>query len=540
MENRSEFEDELVFATMCSAANREDSRAFIKAALALRAWYRHEALSHKPEMLIQHTADVFEVYGGTRVERLHTGELKVIRDGHEQSPHFFLAPNLARYLASAARESIACDYRYKAKGVIRRLGLPEKLAASMCHVIDDADAYLTTNLNVNWWRRKCSFADDTRVIGKLLWETGIFDREAFSMATRVAGLQFPLDVYNLTVLNKEALAARISEAPNMIPWLLSEGYADRTLLVHETVWQEMKHKFLQAGGTAQTWRWLCKQGNTWFRQLSCTAWTCKALNEIAQLQLGKVPYHDGLVSKVRGSTEYPADVRAKYLDVFKAAMVANKKRKLKVADFEDYNLIFDYIDYVEAATTRGATWASLMRKQQAWHVEEVHKAAERRKILNICLSWQPIVPTLQAGALTAASLDNSDDLWEEGHPSAMSHCVGQYDEACFENKSRIYSIRRDGVRVATMELRIIAGKMSIGQLYGRRNTKVKDKDVISFSKRILAACKRSRVPDCAENRVLREAMPPDHPQYVAPQYEPPRQRYFAVPVDEADLDAIPF
>jgi hypothetical protein len=46
------------------------ARLFMKAALALRAWYRHGALIDRPEMVVLQSADRFEVYGGTFIERL--------------------------------------------------------------------------------------------------------------------------------------------------------------------------------------------------------------------------------------------------------------------------------------------------------------------------------------------------------------------------------------------------------------------------------------------------------------------------------------
>lgn len=534
METRSDFNSELVASLQAASAGNEP-RLFMKAVLALRAWYRHEALLHKPELIVQHTADVFEVYGQVRVERNPGGELKVIVEGKEQSLHHIELSNIGRYLANHARGRIRRDYRERAKALIHSLGLAPETEFEMVRTLDAVDDHLGARLNVNWWRRKCTLADDSRVLGRLMWDAGMLDREVFGLATRLAGFRFTLNVYNLCVRGGKDLKTRIQEAPHMAPWLLAPSYEQEELRVHQTVWKDLKERFMALGGTPQAWKWLCNQGHSWFRNIRLEENHVKAVTAIASLQLGKVPHHHGLFGLVvsRSIKQRWGQPDLRYLDVFKAAMVANKKRKLKVADFSNYVLIRDYLERQATATTKGATWASLMRKQHVWHMEEARREMERRKEAGGCYGWAPMVQSLQQGDLEAISLNNSDDLWEEG--AVMSHCVGGYDQACYQNQSRIYSIRRNGERVSTLEIRRVDGKLTIGQNYGPGNSIIKDVAVIRLAKKVLSACNRAPELNLADNQVIRA------PKRIVPpaRLAPPPANDAQYEEDQADM-AIPF
>lgn len=498
MDARFDFTTELLSA-LEAATEVDDARLFMKAVVALRAWYRHEALAHKPELIVSHTKDVFEVYGTVRVERLQNGALKVVEAGVSQALSYIELPSLARHLAYSARRRIQQEYREKVETLINRMPLSFEKRQALCSKLEAVDYQLSAKHNVNWWRSKCTLVDDTRVLGKLLWDSGLLDRGIFSLATRVGGFHFSVAFYNECLKHKESLAARIQEAPHMAPWL--KDRLGGPLLSHPTVWKDLKERFMAMGGTPQGWKWLCGQGHKWFKFVAQNASHVQTVTAIATLQLGKIPFHNGLFDHV----SYCLDAKKpdlRCLDVFKAAMVAHKKRKLKVADFWDYTLIRDYLAHVPAASTKGATWASLMRKQQVWHRENGRRELERRKAEGGCLGWTPMVQKLQAGNLEAISLNNSDELWEEG--TEMSHCVGGYDQDCFKNVSRIYSIRRNGERVSTLEIRKVAGKLTIGQNYGRRNTRVTDVAVTQFANKVLAACRRAPELNLADNKVLRK------------------------------------
>lgn len=550
MVNKSDFSLKLLSALTAYASaegdhdevsSPEKAGIFMKAALALRAWYRHMALVERPEMVVQETGNRFEVYGGTFVERQADGTLKLSNQGRPENGNYVEGASLGQWLARHARQQVQLDYHAKAQDLVRSQGLDANTTRKLISSLEKANDYVSYKLNVCWWRRKSTMAADGRILGKLLWDSQVLDREVFSLVVRVVGFKFTVPEFNKCAANKEALMARVKEAPHMAPWLLESNYDLSTLQVQDTVWKDLKAKFLSLGGTPQTWKWLCAQGHTWFKFFRLQQHDVKALNYLGSLQLGKAPLHLGFMGSLRHRLAYNAhkDV-SPYLDVFKAAVVAFKKRKLKMGDFGQYNLIFDWLQNVPNASTKGATWASLMRKQHVWHMEYARQEMERRKEAGGCLGWVPYVQHLVQGSLEAVSLNTSDELWEEG--TAMSHCVGGYDQGCHSNQSRIYSIRRGDERVATLEIRKVNGKLTIGQLYAYGNRVVKDPAVIKFSKQVLAACKRVPEPDVAKNVVIRE--PKNQPHRFAPHAareraeQHPAQQF--AHADGDDSDDIPF
>lgn len=479
-----------------------DGRPFMKAAVALRAWFRHAALTDKPELVVKAKANHFEVFGGISVVKTASGALKLTRQHGEVRGYDVEVSALSYWLARQARHAVHQHYAKKFSELIE-VHVSSDMRDRMLEAAENLSDYVYLKMNVNWWKRRTSIADERRILGKLLWDTGLIDREVFSAAIRVTGFRFNVLMYNACVKHKTELLARINEAPHMAPYLRDWTQSSGLLVVHETVWHDMKAKFLSLGGTPQAWKWLCKQGHTWFKQTKLYHSDVVMITKLAELQLGKVPMFsnifENLSYKLRQSVEL-----ARYLDVFKAGMVAYKKRKIKIGELQDYTLIFDWLDNTPTAVTTGATWASLMRKQARWHIEDTRKKAEERKATNQCFGWQPIVSEVESGSMIAVSLNTSDDLWEEG--DAMNHCVGGYDIACYENQSRIYSIRQGDTRVATLEIGLLSGKFSVRQLYGERNRRILDKAILSLAKKVVSACKEAPPLNPQNNAILRKAV----------------------------------
>lgn len=522
MNAKLDFSQSLLLAMERALAD-QDPKIFVAAALALRAWYRHEALALKPEMVVQANNTVFEVYGGSRIARSPDGSVQFYM-GNTRSPAYAGYQEMStvgKWLSTQARNAVQAEFLARARALVARY-CPAAQADPMDSLLTSLNDYIKSHLNVPWWRRKSSHADDSRVLGKLLWDSGLLDREVFGMAVRVGGFRFTLELYNQCAVNRTELQARIAEAPHMAPWLYGADLGS-TLQVHQTVWQDMKLRFMGLGGTQQGWKWLCSQGANWFRYLSLNQTHVLMVNRLAALQIGRIPYHRGLM----GALLYKQDTR--FFDVLKAAVIANRKRKLKVADFQDYVLIFDYLGSVPSAATKGSTWASLMRKQRVWHMEQVRLEVERRKESGACYGWAPMVQSIVQDDFEAISLNDSDALWEEG--GVMHHCVGGYDSSCYRNMSRIYSIRRAGERVATLEIRLVGNKWTIGQLYGVGNSRITDKAVIKLSKRVLMAFTRGAKLNLADNKVIRQPKKaPSVARRPAPQ-----------PVAQHEMDAeIPF
>jgi PcfJ-like protein len=82
-------------------------------------------------------------------------------------------------------------------------------------------------------------------------------------------------------------------------------------------------------------------------------------------------------------------------------------------------------------------------------------------------------PWAQAGTTgnyEIVPITNNADLYREGN--AMHHCVGTYGESVREGRCYIYSLRKDGARVATIELFQFDGRVDLGQIRGPCNSSV--------------------------------------------------------------------
>lgn len=84
-------------------------------------------------------------------------------------------------------------------------------------------------------------------------------------------------------------------------------------------------------------------------------------------------------------------------------------------------------------------------------------------------------------------ITNSADLYREG--KAMHHCVGTYADEVRNGEKYIFSLRKDGNRVATIEIVRYWGRAKLGQLRGACNSEVSES-----TKRLVRKWLRSQKP----------------------------------------------
>lgn len=164
------------------------------------------------------------------------------------------------------------------------------------------------------------------------------------------------------------------------------------------------------------------------------------------------------------------------------------------------------------------TFAILLRRADDWHreIEEEARAKadeanakaeaarlrqeaklgraltpdEMDKLASKGPGWLSLVSKSVDDDLSAVSLNTQSLLREEG--AAMRHCVSSYASRCREGASRIFSIRRNGDRVATLELARAgggsgdSGVWSPVQLRGNCNAAVVDPAVVDFAAAVAA------------------------------------------------------
>lgn len=150
---------------------------------------------------------------------------------------------------------------------------------------------------------------------------------------------------------------------------------------------------------------------------------------------------------------------------------------------------FDYIYYHEGAVTiqKNQNWFSIWQQVCRWN-HRIHS------VKNKWLIWE-------ASLLTDGDFDDvsfkellsTEELITEGYE--MNHCVGCYDNRCYEKRYRVFSLKHDDLR-ATLGLRVdgLNGSVAIDQLQGYGNSvpgaifsPVAKKLVSALNKKILNA-----------------------------------------------------
>ena len=135
-------------------------------------------------------------------------------------------------------------------------------------------------------------------------------------------------------------------------------------------------------------------------------------------------------------------------------------------------------DYVRSLTQgnlplRSTTRSGLTRKAQAWH-QQIPAAQTQsswtnhlQRRHNTYLAWDSALNSLTHQDLTAVALPDEKALFRES--MLLNHCVYTYGPECAVNRSRIFSIRRNGESAATTEPKPQGGKWRPVQTRQYRN-----------------------------------------------------------------------
>lgn len=164
---------------------------------------------------------------------------------------------------------------------------------------------------------------------------------------------------------------------------------------------------------------------------------------------------------------------------------------------------------------KDATWGQLKRISKLWHDEqeaieldrlsrEKAKFQEEKEAHKLdpfasraTEHWEPIMGSFKSEGWEAVELTSQAQLTVEGQ--AMKHCVSSYSGYCREGSLRIFSIRFDGERKCTMEVRGDADLRSLGagaqfkitQNKGKHNAEVTSPATRGFCKDALAEVEKS-------------------------------------------------
>ena len=258
----------------------------------------------------------------------------------------------------------------------------------------------------------------------------------------------------------------------------------------------VRSRFLDAGMSAQGWRFLIKQDQgvlrfvlqffppsarilgafTHFINLLASALQSEALRiERCQPALRGV---ERILDRTRGR---PGPLREDNARIFLRAIM---RARLSVE--EEANLAHEAQDvsdfvYAHAAVLQGVTWRSLCRRSDAWHRALLITVDPDKDV-----RWPALLPVYATGPFVAVELDSGFLLAEEG--LEQRHCIGTYANACASGATRVFSLRHKGRRTATLELqRGHDDAWRMVQIRGKANTVVQDPALLEAAGRVAQA-----------------------------------------------------
>ena len=121
----------------------------------------------------------------------------------------------------------------------------------------------------------------------------------------------------------------------------------------------------------------------------------------------------------------------------------------------------------------------------------------------------PWHPAVRLGDYEILPIEDAASLYREG--TAMHHCVGTYGDQVQRGNLYIYSIRRDGERIATLALGRHTGRTYVQQIRGPCNTEPPKASITTVVRWLRTQRPTlSRYPSETESAVPNKASPPDN------------------------------
>ncbi|MEK9803505.1 MAG: PcfJ domain-containing protein [Curvibacter sp.] len=254
--------------------------------------------------------------------------------------------------------------------------------------------------------------------------------------------------------------------------------------------------FLAVGMSAQGWRFLIKQNNAVLRFiLQFFPPSARILRDFARYinLLASAMQHEPLllhrcqpalrgVERVLDRTRgRPGPVREENARVFLRAIMRARLSAEDEANLpHDAQDVSDFV-YSHATVLKGVTWASLCRRSDAWHRALLITVDPEKDV-----RWPALLPQYASGPVVAVELDTGSLLAEEG--LEQRHCIGTYVNACASGATRVFSLRRNGKRMATIELqRNHDGSWRMVQIRGKANTVVHDMAALDAAQQVAQA-----------------------------------------------------
>lgn len=185
-----------------------------------------------------------------------------------------------------------------------------------------------------------------------------------------------------------------------------------------------------------------------------------------------------ILDRTRGR---PGPLREENARIFLRAIM-----RVRLSKEEEANLPYEAQDvsdfvYAHAAVLKGVTWRSLCRRSDDWHRALLITVDPDKDV-----RWPALLPVYTTGSFVAVELDSGFLLAEEG--LEQRHCIGTYANACASGATRVFSLRHNGKRNATIELqRGHDGAWRMVQIRGKANSAVHDPAVLEAADQLTQA-----------------------------------------------------
>lgn len=258
----------------------------------------------------------------------------------------------------------------------------------------------------------------------------------------------------------------------------------------------VRARFLAAGMSAQGWRFLIKQDNDVLRFVlqffPPSVRILGAFNHFINLLASALQNEplciercqpalrgvERILDRTRGR---PGPLREENARIFLRAIMRARLSPEDEANLpHDAQDVSDFI-YSQTAVLKGVTWRSLCRRSDAWHRALLVTVDPEKDV-----RWVALLPRYVAGPFLAVELDTGSLLAEEG--LEQRHCIGTYVNACASGATRVFSLRRNGRRMATIELqRNHDGSWRMVQIRGKANTVIQDPAMLQAANQVALA-----------------------------------------------------
>ena len=326
-----------------------------------------------------------------------------------------------------------------------------------------------------------AIAEPARSLACAIYGPGMNLAQAARVAARIQELPFHPEDSGLPLLE---LGLRPSLQLSLE---LGPGYFDA-----------LRARFLAAGMCAQGWRFLVRQSPGVLRSiLGFFLPSARQLREfgsfinlLASALQGQRLRPERCQSALRGAQRILEGGKQKALAIREenARIYLRCLMRAALTPGEEANLVHEaqqVSDFLRAQALvlpgQHIGWHSLCRRSQAWHKAALANIAPERDV-----HWPALLPQFCAGGYVALELDSGARLAEEGLD--QKHCVGSYANACASGSCRVFSLRAQGKRLATLELRReCQGQWRVGQLRGKANSIINDPAMLEAANMVAAA-----------------------------------------------------